>query len=423
MTNLILGEGVRIKMGRKENIIVGLDIGTTKICAIIADRGADSQVEIIGMGKYPSKGLRKGVVVNIETTVESIRNAVKEAELMAGVDIDSVYAGIAGAHIKGINSQGIVAVKGKDVSRVDIDRVIEAAKAVALPMDREVLHILPQEFNLDGQDGIKEPLGLSGIRLEGAVHIVTGTWSAAKNIIKCVNLAGLEVMAIVLEPLASSEATLTQDEKELGVALVDIGGGTTDIAVFRQGSIRHTAVLDVGGNHITNDIAIGLRTPPQEADKLKRDYGIAYSVLVREDGDIEVPSVGGRDTRLLSRKVLSEIIEPRAEEIFRLVDQELIKCGCKDLLVSGIVITGGSTIMEGMPDLAEEIFELPVRRGIPMGISGLVDIVRSPIYATAVGLVLHGSKNVLPAKGSRNNGHNFFHNALLRMKIWLEEFF
>lgn len=410
-------------MSRKENIVVGLDVGTTKICAIVADRGADGQVEIIGIGKCPSRGLRKGVVINIETTVESIRNAVKEAELMAGVDIDSVYAGIAGAHIKGLSSHGIVAVKAKEVTQLDIDRVIDAAKAVALPMDRKVLHILPQEFSLDGQDGIREPLGLSGIRLEGAIHIVTGASNAAKNIVKCVSLAGLEVKAIVLEPLASGEATLTPDEKELGVALVDIGGGTTDIAVFRQGSIRHTAVLDVGGNHITNDIAIGLRTPPQEAEKLKKDHGIAYSALVKEDGEIEVPGVGGRETRLLSRKVLGDIIEPRAEEIYRLVDQELIKSGCKDLLVSGIVITGGSTIMEGMAELAEEVFELPVRRGIPVGIKGLVDIVRSPIYATAVGLVLYGAKGFSPAKGGKNNGHNVFYNALLKMKAWLLEFF
>ena len=410
-------------MARKENTIVGLDIGTTKICAIIADRGVDGQMEIIGIGKYPSKGLRKGMVVNIESTVESIRNAVKEAELMAGIEIDSVYAGIAGAHIKGINSQGIVAVKSKEVSRVDIDRVIDAAKAVAVPMDRRVLHVLPQEFTIDGQDGIREPLGLSGIRLEGAVHIVTGASSAATNIVKCVNLAGLEVKTIVLEPLASGEATLTPDEKELGVALVDIGGGTTDIAVFRQGSIRHTAVLDVGGSHITNDIAIGLRTPPLEAEKLKRDYGVAYSALVREDGEIQVPSVGGRDSRMLSRKVLSEIIEPRVEEIYRLVDQELIRSGCKDLLASGIVITGGSTIMEGMTELAEEIFELPVHRGIPIGIKGLADIVRSPIYATAVGLVLYGSKDFFSLKGSKNNGHNFFHKTVLKMKEWLTDFF
>ena len=410
-------------MARKENTIVGLDIGTTKICAIIADRGVDGQMEIIGIGKYPSKGLRKGMVVNIESTVESIRNAVKEAELMAGIEIDSVYAGIAGAHIKGINSQGIVAVKSKEVSRVDIDRVIDAAKAVAVPMDRRVLHVLPQEFTIDGQDGIREPLGLSGIRLEGAVHIVTGASSAATNIVKCVNLAGLEVKTIVLEPLASGEATLTPDEKELGVALVDIGGGTTDIAVFRQGSIRHTAVLDVGGSHITNDIAIGLRTPPLEAEKLKRDYGVAYSALVREDGEIQVPSVGGRDSRMLSRKVLSEIIEPRVEEIYRLVDQELIRSGCKDLLASGIVITGGSTIMEGMTELAEEIFELPVHRGIPIGIKGLADIVRSPIYATAVGLVLYGSKDFFSLKGSKDNGHNFFHKTVLKMKEWLTDFF
>ncbi|OGW14574.1 MAG: cell division protein FtsA [Nitrospinae bacterium RIFCSPLOWO2_12_FULL_45_22] len=410
-------------MARKENTIVGLDIGTTKICAIIADRGVDGQMEIIGIGKYPSKGLRKGMVVNIESTVESIRNAVKEAELMAGIEIDSVYAGIAGAHIKGINSQGIVAVKSKEVSRVDIDRVIDAAKAVAVPMDRRVLHVLPQEFTIDGQDGIREPLGLSGIRLEGAVHIVTGASSAATNIVKCVNLAGLEVKTIVLEPLASGEATLTPDEKELGVALVDIGGGTTDIAVFRQGSIRHTAVLDVGGSHITNDIAIGLRTPPLEAEKLKRDYGVAYSALVREDGEIQVPSVGGRDSRMLSRKVLSEIIEPRVEEIYRLVDQELIRSGCKDLLASGIVITGGSTIMEGMTELAEEIFELPVHRGIPIGIKGLADIVRSPIYATAVGLVLYGSKDFFSVKGSKDNGHNFFHKTVLKMKEWLTDFF
>jgi cell division protein FtsA len=411
------------EMFRKESIIVGLDIGTTKICAIIGERCVDGQVEVIGIGKYPSKGLRKGVVVNIESTVESIRNAVKEAELVSGIDIEYVYAGIAGAHIKGENSHGVVAVKNKEVTQLDIDRVIDAAKARALPMDREVLHVLPQEFVLDGQDGIREPLGLSGIRLEGAVHIVTGALSAARNIIKCVELAGLKVKAIVLEPLASGEATLTADEKELGVALVDIGGGTTDIAVFRQGSIRHTAVLDLGGNHITKDIAIGLRTPPMEAEKLKREYGTAYPPLIVEDGEIEVPGVGGRENRLLSRRVLSEIIEPRVKEIYEMVDHELIRSGCKELLASGIVITGGSTIMEGMPELAEEVFELPVRRGLPMGIKGLVEVARSPIYATAVGLVLYGAKDFVSSQLPGNNGHSFIQKALLKLKTWIVEFF
>jgi cell division protein FtsA len=408
---------------RRDNLIVGLDIGTTKICAIVGNL-TDDGLDIIGIGTSQSRGLRKGVVINIESTVASIKKAVEEAELMAGCEIKSVYAGIAGGHIKGFNSQGIIAIKNREVSSDDVKRVIDAAKAVAIPMDREVIHILPQEFIIDDQDGIREPLGMSGVRLEAKVHIVTGAVASAQNIVKSCNRAGLDVADIVLEQLASSEAVLSADEKELGVALVDIGGGTTDIAIFVDGAIKYTSVLSLGGNHLTNDIAVGLRTPMSEAEKIKQKYGCCLASIVGKEETIEVPSVGGRKPRVLSRQLLAEILEPRVEEIFSLVNREIVKSGFEDLIASGIVITGGSTILEGMPELAEQVFNLPVRRGLPYGIGGLVDVVNSPVYATGVGLVVYGSKNAGSSEfPASQTDDKLFRRVSRRMKEWFAEFF
>jgi cell division protein FtsA len=408
---------------RRDNLIVGLDIGTTKICAIVGNVTEDG-IDIVGIGTSPSRGLRKGVVINIESTVASIRKAVEEAELMAGCEIKSVYAGIAGGHIKGFNSQGIIAIKNREVSPEDVKRVIDAAKAIAIPMDREVIHILPQEFIIDDQDGIREPLGMSGVRLEAKVHIVTGAVASAQNIIKSCNRAGLDVADIVLEQLASSEAVLSAEEKELGVALVDIGGGTTDIAIFIDGAIKHTSVLSLGGNQMTNDIAVGLRTPMAEAERIKQKYGCCLSSLVGKDETIEVPSVGGRKPRVLSRQLLAEILEPRVQEIFDLVNREIIKSGYEDVIASGVVITGGSTILEGMPELAEQVFNLPVRRGVPTNIGGLIDVVNSPVYATGVGLVVYGSKNAgIREFPTLQSDENLFRRVARRMKEWFGEFF
>jgi cell division protein FtsA len=410
-------------LARRDNVIVGLDIGTTKICAIVGEVKEDGRLDIIGIGSHPSRGLRKGVVVNIESTVESIKKAVEEAELMAGVDINAVYAGIAGGHIRSFNSRGVIAIKNREISPADIERVIDAAKAVAIPLDREVLHVLPQEFTVDDQDGIKEPLGMSGVRLEAEVHIITGAVTSAQNIVKSCNRAGLEVLDIVLEPLASSYAVLSPDEKELGVAVVDIGGGTTDIAIHMEGGIWHTAVLAIGGNHLTNDIAVGLRTPAGEAEKIKIKYGCALTSLVRDDETIEVPSVGGRPPRELSRQVLSEIIEPRIEEIFSLARREIIKAGLEERVASGVVVTGGSAIMEGIPESAEKVMELPARRGAPINIGGLVDVVNSPMYATGVGLVLFGMHDTGPGRSKKLGNGNMFGNVMGRMKDWMEGFF
>jgi cell division protein FtsA len=402
-------------------LVVGLDIGTTKICAIVGEV-TDDGIDIIGVGSHPSKGLRKGVVVNIEATVASIKQAIDEAELMAGCEIATVYTGIAGGHIKGFNSHGIVAVKDKEVREADIQRVIDAAKAVAIPLDREVIHVLPQEFVIDDQGGIKEPLGMAGVRLEAKVHIVTGAVSSAQNIVKCANRTGLNVADIVLQPLASAEAVLSEDEKELGVCLVDIGGGTTDMAIFSGGAIVHTAVIALGGNNLTSDVAIGLRTPAHEAELIKQKYGCSLSSMVSKEESIDVPSVGGRPPRSLKRQILCEIIEPRVEEIFQLVHREIQKCGFEDLLASGIVITGGSTLLPGMPELAEEVMGLPVRRGVPRGIGGLVDVVKSPIYATGVGLVLYGAKHQ-ELKMFRVREDNIYKKVKTRMREWLEEIF
>ena len=405
-----------------KNLVVALDIGTSKVACLVAELGPDGTLEILGMGSHESKGLKKGVVVNIEATVASIRRAVEEAELMAGCEITTVYTGIAGGHIKGFNSQGIVAVKDKEVREADITRVIDAAKAVAIPMDREVIHVLPQEFIIDDQGGIKEPLGMAGVRLEAKVHIVTGAVSSAQNIVKCANRTGLNVADIVLQPLASSEAVLGEDEKELGVCLVDIGGGTTDIAIFSGGSIAHTAVIALGGNNLTSDIAIGLRTPAHEAERIKQRYGCAMASMVDKDETIEVPSVGGRQPRIIGRQILCEILEPRVEEIFQLVHREIQKCGFEDLLASGVVITGGSTLLAGMPELAEEVLGLPVRRGMPRGIGGLVDVVKSPMYATGVGLVVYGARHT-DRRLFRIREDNVYRKVRGRMREWLEEIF
>jgi cell division protein FtsA len=406
---------------KRENLIVGLDIGTTKICCIVGNK-TEEELEIVGFGSSPSKGLRKGVVINIESTVEAIQRAIREAELMAGCEIKSVFAGIAGGHIKGLNSQGVIAIKNREVTSEDLKRVIDAAKAIAIPMDREVLHILPQEFIIDDQDGIREPLGMSGVRLEAKVHIVTGAVASAQNIVKSCNRAGVDVADIVLEQLASSEAVLSADEKELGVALVDIGGGTADIAIFSEGAIKHTSVLSIGGDHLTNDIAVGLRTPMAEAEKIKQAYGCCLTSMVGKDENIEVPSVGGREPRILSRQLLAEILEPRVEEIFTLVNREIVKSGYEDLIASGVVITGGSAILPGMPELAEQIFNLPVRRGVPLDIGGLKDVVASPIYATGVGLVKYGSHN-LQTQNFKIGQKNMFDRVAARMKEWFSEFF
>ncbi|MBI4211717.1 MAG: cell division protein FtsA [Deltaproteobacteria bacterium] len=408
-------------MAKKDDVVVGLDIGTTKICAIVGEV-TNEGMDVIGIGSHPSKGLRKGVVVNIDSTVSSIKKAIEEAELMAGIDITSVYAGIAGGHIKGLNSHGIVAIKEKEVRSQDVERVIDAAQAVSIPLDREVIHVIPQQFIVDDQDGVRDPVGMSGVRLEAKVHIVTGAVTSAQNIIKCCNRAGLNVNDIVLQQLASSEAVLVNDERELGVILVDIGGGTTDIAVFSGGSLVHTAVLTVGGNHLTNDIAVGIRTPAHEAEKIKQKYGCCLAGSVHKDESIEVQSVGGRNPRVLSRQILAEIAEPRMEEIFTLVQQEIARSGYEDMVAAGVVLTGGTSLLEGATELAEQVFNLPVRRGLPKGIGGLVDVVRSPIYSTGVGLVLTGSTSENQRR-FKIRDRNVYSKVKDRMKEWLGEIF
>lgn len=408
-------------MPKGGNIVVGLDIGTTKIAAIVAEV-VDGNVNIIGIGTHPSRGLKKGSVINMEATVSAIKKAVEEAELMAGVEIQTVYTGIAGGHIKGINSHGTVAVKDKVIKEMDVRRVIDAAKAVAIPMDREVIHVLPQEFVVDGQDGIKDPVGMSGVRLEARVHIVTGAVTNAQNLVRSAQKCGLNVADIVLQPLASSEACLTDEEKELGVALIDIGGGTTDIAVWSNGAIVHTSVLTLGGNHLTTDISVGLRTPTNEAERIKQRYGCAMQSMTDRNETIEVPSVGNRPPRILSRQILTEVIEPRVEEIFTLAKNEIEKTGFAHVLASGVVITGGSVLMDGMPELADDIFGVPVRRGVPRGITGLVDVVRSPMYATGVGLVQYGSKN-LDSRHFKVRDDNIYSKVMGRMRSWLSDIF
>ena len=406
-------------MSRKEELIVGLDVGTTKICAVVGTE-TENGVDIIGIGTHPSRGLRKGVVVDIEATVESIKRAVEEAELMADCEITSVYAGIAGGHINALNSTGIVPVREREVTEGDVRRVIDAAKAVAIPMDREVIHVIPQEFVIDGQDGIREPLGMSGVRLEAKIHIVTAAVTSAQNIVKCANKAGLNVVDIVLEPLASAEAVLTDDERELGVCLIDLGGGTTDIAAFAEGSIKHTSVLGLGGTHITNDVSVGLRTPVEDAERLKKRFGVASARYLGADDVITVPSVGGRRPREMSRKILCEIIEPRADELLTLARGELEKAGIQNLIPSGVVLTGGCAALDGLRDLAEEIFETPVRIGAPRHVGGLQDVVRSPMYATGVGLVLFGFSQQ-DGRGTsrfRIRDDSIFRRVRQRMRDW-----
>src|SRR5882757_5574692 len=398
VTTLVRTERAPLAMSKKKserNLIVGLDIGTSKVVALVGEIRNDDSIEIIGLGSHPSRGLKKGVVVNIESTVASIQRAVEEAELMAGCQINSVYAGIAGSHVRSLNSHGIVAIRNKEVTAEDVDRVIDAARAVAIPADQKILHILPQEFIIDNQEGIREPVGMAGVRLEAKVHIVTGAESAAQNIIKCVQRCGLSVEDVVLEQLASSYAVLSDDEKELGVCLVDIGGGTADIAVFSGGAIRYTAVIPIAGDQVTNDIAVSLRTPTHHAEEIKIKYACALSQLAHADETIEVPSVGDRPPRRLARQTLAEVVEPRYEELFALVRQELQRSGYEEVIAAGVVLTGGSSKMEGAVELAEEVFHMPVRLGSPQHVSGLSDVVRNPIYATGVGLLLYGRENYM----------------------------
>ncbi len=403
----------------EKNLIVGLDIGTSKVVAIVGEVNSENTIEIIGIGSHPSRGLKKGVVVNIESTVQSIQRAVEEAELMAGCQIHSVFAGIAGSHIRSLNSHGIVAIRDKEVTAADVERVIDAARAVAIPADQRILHILPQEFIVDNQEGVREPIGMSGVRLEAKVHMVTGAVSAAQNIIKCVRRCGLEVDDIILEQLASAQSVLNEDEKELGVCLVDIGGGTTDIAVFTEGAIRHTAVIPIAGDQVTNDIAVALRTPTQNAEEIKIKYACALTQLASPEETIEVPSVGDRPARRLARQTLAEVVEPRFEELFTLVQAELRRSGFEDLCAAGVVITGGSSKMEGVVELAEEIFHMPVRRGVPQFISGLVDVVRNPIYSTGVGLLLFGYRNRAMRDAETRMGGGW-QSVMQRMRSWFQ---
>ncbi len=406
-------------MQAQEDIIVGLDIGTTKICAVVGEVSRTA-INIIGIGTHPSIGLRKGVVVDIESTVESIKKAIEEAELMAGCEISSVYAGIAGGHITGFNSRGIVAIKGQEIIKSDVEHVIDAARAVAIPMDREVIHVLPQEFIVDDQTGIQNPVGMAGVRLETKIHIVTGAVTSAHNIVKCANRSGLDVCDIVLESLASGEAVLTNEERELGVGLLDLGGGTTDLAIFSGKNIKHTFVLGLGGNNLTNDIAIGVRASLAEAEKIKIKFGTCVSRDISSEETIEVPGMGGRKTRKLPRKILGEILEPRVEEIFSLIKREIYRAGMENLIVSGMVLTGGSALLDEATEIAESIFELPTRLGKPREIGGLVDVVNNPMYATGVGLVLYGARN-RTTKKFRIRDVNIFNRIMTRMKKWFKD--
>lgn len=400
----------------ERNLIVGLDIGTSKVAAIVGEITNEGNIEIIGIGTAPSRGLKKGVVVNLESTVNSIQKAIEEAELMAGCQIRSVFAGIAGSHIRSLNSHGIVAIKDKEVTQYDIDRVIDSARAVAISADQKILHILPQEFVIDLQDGIKEPIGMSGIRLEAKVHMVTGSVSASQNIIKCIRRCGLEVEDIVLEQLASCNAVLTEDEKELGVCLIDIGGGTTDIAIFVEGAIRHTAVIPIAGDQVTNDIAVALRTPTINAEDIKRKYACALTQLANVDDSIEVPSIGERAPRKISMQNLAEIIEPRYEELMLLVQSELRRSGNEELIAAGVVLTGGSSKVMGLIELAEEIFHMPVRMGGPQNVSGLTEVVRNPIHSTGVGLLMYGREHQSLRRGIDSEGLGW----LSKMKNWFQ---
>ena len=407
----------------REKLVVGLDIGTTKIAALVAEQNASDSLKLVGFGTHPSEGLRKGVVVNLEKTVDSIIGAIQDAELMVGEKIDSVYAGIAGDHIKGINSRGVIAVKGSDseISPADVDRVVDAARAVAIPLDREIIHVLPQEFIVDDQSGIKDPVGMSGVRLEADVHIVTGAIISAQNIYKSIRRAGLEVRDLILQPLASSYALLNPEEEELGVLLIDLGGGTTDIALFYDGCLRHTAVIGLGGKNITNDIAIGLRTPVDQGEILKKNFGCALARLVDPNEMIEVPGVGGRKTKEISRSVLASIIEPRVEEIYSLVLKEIRRTEFADCLSAGIVLTGGGSLMQGMAELAEQVFDMPAKVGCPVGIEGLDHVTSNPMHATGVGLLLWAFRK--PEEKRNKKEKNLIKRIIYWIKNWLGEYF
>ena len=409
--------------GQDKKMIVGLDIGTSKVVAIVGEIDAEGEIEVVGIGSNPSRGMKKGVVVNIESTVQSIQRAVEEAELMAGCQIHSVYVGIAGSHIRSLNSHGIVAIRDREVYGPDLERVIDAAQAVAIPADQKVLHILPQEYVIDNQEGIKEPLGMSGVRLEAKVHLVTCAVNAAQNIEKCIRRCGLEVEEVILEQLASSYSVLTEDEKELGVCLVDIGGGTTDIAIFTEGSIRHTGVIPIAGDQVTNDIAMALRTPTQHAEEIKIKYACALTQLAGADETIKVPSVGDRPPRDLSRQALAEVVEPRYDELFTLVQAELRRSGFEDMVPAGVVLTGGTSKMEGVVELAEEIFHMPVRVGSPHSIRGLTDIVRNPIYATGVGLLLYGNQHQVDGHSVSARATGSGEGVFSRLKTWIQSNF
>jgi len=402
-----------------KNLIVGLDIGTSKIVAIVAELQLDGVLKVIGLGEHVSRGLKKGVVVNIDSTMQAIQRAIEEAELMADCKISTVFTGIAGSHIKSLNSHGMVKIKDGEVSQADVDRVIETARAVALPSDQQILHILTQEFIIDSQEDVREPISMSGMKLEVKVHIVTGAVAAAQNIVKCIKRCGLEVSDLILQPLASSTAVLTEDEKELGVCLVDIGGGTTDIAVFKQGAIRHTAVVPIAGDQITNDVAVAFRTPTQSAEEIKIKYGCALRQLAEPREVVEVPGVDGRDARQLSLQTLAEVIEPRVVELYELVLNELRRSGMEEMIASGIVVTGGSAMMRGMVELGEEIFHMPVRLGMPRYVGGLSEVVGNPRYATGVGLVLMGKQQVeRHLQGQMESGS--FGQVLDKMKSWFQ---
>ncbi len=401
-----------------ENIIVGLDIGTTKITAVVGEM-MDDEINIIGVGSHPSTGLRKGSVVNIESTVDSIRKAIEEAELMAGCDISSVYVGIAGNHVKGFNSHGIIAIKGREIMENDVERVIDAAKAVAIPTDREILHVIPQEFIVDDMESIQNPVGMTAIRLEAKIHIVTGAVSSARNIVKCCNKAGLEVCDIVLESLASGQAVLTNEEKELGCVLADMGGGTTDLALFKDNNVKFIYELTVGGHNLTNDISIGLRTPLPEAEKIKIEHGTCVPQNVKAGSTIEVPAVGGRAPKKLSKGILAEILEPRVEEIFSLLKKELFSNGLENSFPAGFVLTGGSVVMDGISEIAETVFNVPVRIGEPNKVGGLKDIVKNPAYATGVGLVIFGS-NASCKIDFKDTNTQGLSSILTRMKQWFK---
>ena len=402
-----------------KRLIVGLDIGTSKVSAIVAEVGCDGDIEIIGMGKHAARGMKKGVVINIESTVQSIKRAIEEAELMAGCEIHSVFAGVAGSHINSLNSHGMVAIRDKEVSADDLERVMDAARAVAIPTDQKILHVLPQQFLIDDQEGIREPIGMSGVRLEVDVHMVTGAESAVQNIIKCIHRCDLEVDDIILEQLASSYSVLTEDEKELGVCMVDIGGGTTDVAILINGAIRHTKVFPVAGDQVTNDIAVALRTPTKYAEDIKIKHACALRQLTNPEETIEVPSVGDRPPRRLARQVLAEVVEPRYEELFTLIKNELQRSGLEEFCASGVVLTGGSSKMEGAVELAEEVFHMPVRIGVPLEIEGLTDMVKDPRFATGVGLILFGKQNQehVGFEFSESRG---FSAILARMKKWFQ---